>query len=193
MLAKDLLKAGQRGKDILYRLVIGFLAGSEPGFVDAVIHVVVDPAIQLINLPPQFRRVVVARFRAVCVKGGIEHANNIRRFVADDGVVFLIPQHRHGNAPGIVRIGMKIELIEKIVLIELVAGGGRKAIIKGPAALQHQGVNHRYVDKWLKAFQRAQDQRAVRPWAGEGDVEMVAIFLRCKTAFAGRACFAVCG
>jgi len=88
---------------------------------------------------------------------------------------------------------VEIELVEEIVLIELVAGGGGEAIIKGPAALQHQRVNHRHVDKRLKAFQRAQDQGTVRPRAGERDIEMVAIFLGCKTAFARRACFAVRG
>jgi hypothetical protein len=59
MLAEDLFQTLQRRKYRIDRFVIGLLAGGESGFIDAVVDVVVDPAVQLINLRAQRRRVVI--------------------------------------------------------------------------------------------------------------------------------------
>jgi hypothetical protein len=50
MLAQNLLQALQRGEHRIDRFIIGLLAGGEPGFIDAVIDVVVDPTVQRIDI-----------------------------------------------------------------------------------------------------------------------------------------------
>lgn len=89
MLAKDLLQTLQSGKHCINRFIIGLLAGGEPGFIDAVIHIIVDPAVQLINLIAQLRRVVISCAAAQPIEGGIKHADDFRRLIADDGVLLL--------------------------------------------------------------------------------------------------------
>ena len=59
VLAKDLFQTLQRCKYPIDRFVIGLLAGGESGFIDPVVDVVIDPAVQLINLRAQLRRVVI--------------------------------------------------------------------------------------------------------------------------------------
>ena len=49
VLAEDLLQTLKRFKDFSDRFVVGFLAGGKTGLVNAVINVVVNPAVQLID------------------------------------------------------------------------------------------------------------------------------------------------
>ena len=82
-----------------------------------------------------------------------------------------------------MRIGMKIELIEKIMLIQHIAGCVGEIIAKGPAIFQHQRMDNGDRNKRLQPLKFANDQRAVRPRAGERNIQMVAIFFRGKTTF----------
>nr|VUD34640.1 Uncharacterised protein [Raoultella sp. NCTC 9187] len=76
MLAEDLLQAFQRSKYAINGFIISLLAGGEPGFINAVIHAVVNPAVQFIDVLAQCRRVVIAGGCPQPVEGGIEHTNN---------------------------------------------------------------------------------------------------------------------
>ncbi len=141
MLAQDLLETLQRFKHLSDRFVIRFLAGGETGLVDTVVDVVVNPAVQLVNLITQFNRVIISGTSAVRIKCGIEHADDFRRLIADNRLVFLVPQHRHGHATGVMRIGAQIELVQEIVVIQFVAGCRREITVKRPAVFQHQRVD----------------------------------------------------
>ena len=143
MLAQDLLQTLQRFKHLSNRFVIRFLAGGETCLVDTVVDVVVNPAVQLVNFLSQLSRIIISGTGAVRVKGGIEHADDFRRLIADNRLVFLVPQHRHGNAPGVVRIGAQIELVKEIVVVEIVAGRRGEITVKRPAVFQHQRVHDR--------------------------------------------------
>ena len=143
MLAEDLLQALQGSKHVADRFVVRFLTGGKARFVDAVVDVVVDPAVQLVNFLAQLNRVVIPGAGTVRVKRGIEHANDFSGFIADDRLVFLVPQHRHRYASGVVRIGAQIELIQEIVMIKLITRRGREVTVERPAVFQHQRVNHR--------------------------------------------------
>ena len=193
VLAEDLLQTFQRGKYPIDRFVIGLLAGGESGFIDPVVDVVIDPAVQLINLRAQRRRVVISCAGAQSVKGGIQHADDFRRLIADNGLLLLVPQYRHRNAPAVVRIGMQIELIEKFVLVEGIARGCREAIVESPAVFKHQGVDHGDGNKRLKPFQAAQNQGAMRPWTGKRNVQMVTVFFRSESGLAAWARRAIGG
>lgn len=89
MLSKDLFQPLERFKHFCDRFVVGFLAGGKSGFVDAIIHVVVNPAVQLVDFIAQCRRVEITGAGTVRVKRGIEHADDLRGFIADDGLIFL--------------------------------------------------------------------------------------------------------
>lgn len=193
MLAQDLFQAFQRFKHLSDRFVIRFLAGGETGLIDTVIDVVVNPAVQFINFLAQLHRIVISGTGAVRVKRGIEHADDFRRLIADNRLVFLVPQHRHGHAPGVVRIGAQIELVEEIVVIKIVAGRRWEITVKRPAVFQHQRVDHGNRNEGFETFKLAYDQRAVGPRAGEGNIKMITIFLSREAAFAARAWCAVGG
>ncbi|MNC67854.1 hypothetical protein D3C75_1183930 [compost metagenome] len=105
MLAEDLLQAFQRGKHAVYRFVIGILAGSKTGLVHSVVYRVVNPAVERIDLFTQFCRVVISSPCADGVESAVEHADNIGRLIADDGLLLFIPQHWHGNTAAVLRIG----------------------------------------------------------------------------------------
>ena len=99
MLAQNLFQALQRGEHRIDSLIISLLAGGEPGFIDAVIDVVVDPTVQRIDIFAQRGRVVIAGGGAQSVKGGIEHADDFSRLITDDRMLLFIPQNRHLTRP----------------------------------------------------------------------------------------------
>ncbi len=41
-------------------------------------------------------------------------------FVVDDGATFLVPQHRHRDAPGIMRIGEQIDLGQRRLAVDAI-------------------------------------------------------------------------
>src|SRR5437868_3310152 len=79
----------------------------------------------------------------------------------------------------------------QIMGVEDGVGNDAAAFFEAPAAFAHEPVNDGKADGVLEAFEGAHDQRAVRPWAGIGDVEMITPGLRLEAAFAGRAGCAV--
>ena len=117
MLTEDLLQSRQRGEDVFYGIVIGLLAGGKTRFIDAIVNVVINPAVQFVDFIAQFRGIVVPGFCAQRIKRRIEHANNFSGFIADNCMVLFIPQHWHGHATAVMGIGVQVKLIQKFVLI----------------------------------------------------------------------------
>src|SRR5690606_36974277 len=99
--------------------------------------------------------------------------DDLGRFVVDDAARDLVPQHRHGDPPGITGPGLDVDLVQVAGAIDAV-GNGARAVTEPPALGPHVPVDHgqRYVS--LQPLQLAEDERAVRPRAGEGDVEVIA-------------------
>ncbi|MPN32414.1 hypothetical protein SDC9_179892 [bioreactor metagenome] len=117
MLTEDLLQPRQRGKDVFYRVIIGLLTGSEARFIDAIVNVVINPAVQFVDLVAQFWGIVVPGFCPLRIERRIEHANDFSRFITDNRMVLFIPQDRHGDAAAVMGIGVQVKLIQKFVLI----------------------------------------------------------------------------
>ncbi len=57
-----------------------------------------------------------------------------------------------------------------------------RPLVKGPSVAKHAPVDHRQADQGVEPLQRPDDEGAMRPWAGEADIEVVAVSLRDKTA-----------
>ena len=110
------------------------------------------------------------------------------RMISDDSLEtivcsLLVPQHRHRDPAGIGGIGPGVDLVQEVEAVERVAG---RAILgqESPAVLAHVMVHDRDRDDVLELLQLAQDQRAVRPRAGQRNVEMVAAGLGLEAAHA---------
>ena len=67
------------------------------------------------------------------------------------------------------------------------------AALEGPAMLGHVPMDDGDGDHFLQPFQRAEDQRPMRPGAGEGDIEMIAARFGLKAGLAARPRGAVLG
>ena len=88
-------------------------------------------------------------------------------------LVALSHKHRHGNSPCIARLGPGIDLVEKASAVERIRNDTRP-VHERPAVFQHEPVHDREVDHVRKPLELSENQRSMRPWAGERDVEVVA-------------------
>jgi hypothetical protein len=89
---EHLLKLIQSVEDPGYRLLVFCLARSEPGAVDAMIDVVVQPFVQRIDLRPQAFRIEIRRLvEGPAVELRIEHPHDVAGVVADDRRSISIP------------------------------------------------------------------------------------------------------
>ncbi len=105
--------------------------------------------------------------------------------VVDDGRALLVPQHRHGGAPAVARIGQRVELVEVGDAVDRVRHHAL-ARRERPSVLRHQPVRHRQADHALQPLEAAEDERAVGPRAGERHVEVIAAGLGLEAALARR-------
>ncbi len=53
-------------------------------------------------------------------EGVVEHAHDLARLVVDDGVPLRIPEHRHGDAAGVVLLGGAIDLVQVARVVDRV-------------------------------------------------------------------------
>ena len=124
------------------------------------------------------------------VERGIEHADDFRGFVVDDGVPLLVPEHGHAYPAAVMRIGQEIDSAERRLAIDAVdvAPG---SMPNSQPCLAEMRLGHRDRDDVLKLLELAEDEGAGRPRAGERDVEVVAAGFGGESSFAGRAGAAV--
>ena len=80
-----------------------------------------------------------------------------------------VPEHRHGDAAGVIGRIACIQLMQEVSVIQVVATGAVSAI-KRLAIFQHQPAHHGYADQGFEALERAGYQRAMGPWAGQRNV-----------------------
>ena len=89
-------------------------------------------------------------------------------------------------------VGAGIDLPKEVRAEEMVDGCA-VAVVEFPAAGQHQRIDHRYRDQVFELLQLSEDQRAVCPGAGIGDVQVVATGFGLVAGGARRACRSVGG
>src|SRR5690606_42075633 len=85
----------------------------------------------------------------------------------------LVPQDRSRNAAAVVRLRGGVDLVKRPGIVDRV-GDDAGSFCEGPAVLHHKPMNHRYGEQLLQPFQRAQDENAVSPGAGEADIKVIA-------------------
>ena len=83
----------QRLKQLLDRLVIGFLGRGKSTFIDTVVHIVVDPGVVFVDLGLQILGEQLHSgilLRQQFVERGVEHADDLGRFVVDDFIRLFV-------------------------------------------------------------------------------------------------------
>ena len=171
-LSETCLEAIERAEERSHRLVVGLLRAREAALVDAVVDVRVDLALELVDLVAQRLGVEIEADVGEGVELAPEHADDLGRLVVHDPVRLPVEEHRHRHVVGallgeVVHLGEEVEAVQGV---ELGAGGARER----PAALVADGVEDRQADRVLESLQAPDDDRAMRPRAGERDVQVVA-------------------
>ena len=139
--AQQLLQSIQLGKQFIEGLFISALRRGKPGAVHAVVHSRIDPLVQRIDFTAQRSRIEIQVIAGQFIEGAVEHADDFRRFIVDDAFLLVVPQHRHGDAAGVVGGVGGVALVHEVEVIELVAGGA-VGLVEGPAVFQHQEADH---------------------------------------------------
>jgi len=88
-------------------------------------------------------------------------------------VLVFVPQHRHRHPSGVVGLGRQIQLVE---ITRLVQGIGHHpgTGLEAPAVIAHVPVHHRDIDHPLQSLQSTENQSAMGPRTGIGNVKMIA-------------------
>ena len=145
----------------------------EAGFVDAVIDVVVSPVVGFVNLLLQVLRVEVdfaVLFGQEVVEFGVEHADDLARFVTDDGLLLLVVEGWHGEAALVVWVYLEVDVSEVADALDgiwshVLAWQLLVVVYEAPAFLKHLPVNRGVWYDVLEAFQFAGYKCTMRPRA----------------------------
>ncbi len=166
-----MLKLVERGEQFVEGLRVGGLAFGQPAAVDAVVDVVVDEGVDLVDVMPQRRRVEIERGVAEFVELRIQHADDLGRLVVDDRPCLAVPQHRHRCAARVAGLGGGVDLmdVECAVFRREVVEAARI----GPA-LAFRQVAFEERDCRFESLQLAHQHGAVRPRAGRGGHQLIA-------------------
>ena len=168
-------------------LVIGLLPGGEARAIDPVVEVRINAVVHGLDGVAQVLGPVMRVIAGQRVEGAVEHADDLARFVGNDGVPLLVPEDRHRDLAGHVRLGAQVDVAQEPGPEQRVARGPVEVGREGPALVAHDRMNHRNPDMRRKALQFAEDQRPVRPRAGVGDVKVIAPAFRREAALPRRA------
>src|SRR6266511_312255 len=182
---EPLLDLVERDEQRAEGLLISRLRGGETRPIDAVVDVLVDERVDAVDLLPQRWRIIVRAHIGETAERIVEHADDLGRFVVDDGTAFLVPQHRHADTAAVARIGAQIDLGELACAVHGVRSGAG-ARPEAPAVRAVERLDDRHRDHFLEPLERAHDRGTVRPWAGKRHIEMIAVARGGKAAFARR-------
>jgi hypothetical protein len=143
---------------------------SKARFVDTIVDVVVSPLVSFLDLGLQVlgkeNNVLVLVIEQV-VKLGVEHANDLARLVADNGILLGVIKRGHRESAFVVLVHVKVDvtqvseaLVDRVrtnILARLVVLGGGKA----PALLEHFPVNGGVGNDVLEPFEFTNNQSSV--------------------------------
>src|SRR6516165_2379943 len=122
-----------------------------------------------------------ARNASECARRPAEDSDDFRRFVIDDRSALLVPQHRDRNAPGVAWIGKQIDFGKRRFAVYRI-GRATASSTEFPSSFSVERLSDGDGDGRLELLERAEDQGAMRPGAGQGYVEVIAAGFRGKSA-----------
>src|SRR5690606_23723838 len=151
--------------------------------VNAVVDVLVDALVQLVDLGAKGLGIEIDGPRADAVERRVQHADDVRRLVRHHAPALLVVEHGYRDSTGVVGVALRVDLPQRIAA-EARVGALLRAIVEYPALIGPARQRERDRDVLLEPFELAEDQRAMRPRAAERDVQVVAAGLRLEAAFA---------
>src|SRR5215204_3239375 len=184
--SENILPIIQRIEDVGYGIVVHLLLGGEAGAIDAVVDGLVDSVNGLVDLVTQVFGEESGISGGKLFELRVEHAHDLARLIVDDRTGLPVPQHGGGNAPRVARVGLRVDLPQKLSTVYVV-GYNAGLITKCPTVLAHKRPDGREPNNLLQPLQSAHDRRPVCPRACPRDVQMIPARLRRKlTAPVGR-------
>lgn len=182
-LAEVLFQPVERLKQRVEVRFICSLSGREACLIHAVINRMIHPVIHFINLLAQMLRIEAAAelvrlaqvLRQQMVEFRIEHADDLTALIVDDRLGLLIPESRDCEATDVVRVRLAVEVSELREAVQRVLGRTAVTAVEDPAVLCQLKAADDELDERLETLERADEVRAVRPWAAPIDVEHVAV------------------
>ena len=174
----------QRRENRVQITFVRLLRTRKPSLIHPIIDRMINPLIQLINLPPQLlgikpttRSIPLPQLlRHKCIKLTIKHPNNLTTLITHNRLLLLIPQRRHQILALIPSLRLLIQLLQTREAIQRIFRRGTVLPGKQPAVFGEGKVTQDQLDDVFEAFERADEIGAVRPWTPEIDVECVAAF-----------------
>ena len=88
------LKPIERIEQFCYGFFVNLLLGGKTATINAVVKRLIDALVDAVDLGATCRGIIVSMFAGDIVECAIEHADDVRRLVVDDGAGLLVPQHR---------------------------------------------------------------------------------------------------
>ena len=145
-LLEALLHPVQRREQRAVGFLIGSLLCGETAAIDPVVDVLVDIGIDLIDTRPQRIRIEIRGVAGQRIKGAVEHADDVRRFVADDGLLLQVPEQRHRHPAAVIGLGVGVELPVVVIAVVRLRIGAIFVTV-GPTLVQHVRVHHADADQ----------------------------------------------
>ncbi len=112
------LKLIERVEEAQHGSFIGLLRCGESRAIDSVVHVLVDEAIEVVDLFPDAVLIQVNFALGEAIELAVEHAHEIVVGIGDDAMCCRVPQHRNSESPPIVRIGGLVGLAEELKSVD---------------------------------------------------------------------------
>jgi len=176
------IQAGEQG---IEGHLVRLLGGGKTAAIHPIVHCAVDPLIEPIDLLAQRYWIEITVPAAQLIKGAVEHPDDLGRFVAHDGALVLVPEHRHGDPTGVVGIGPGIELVQSFGSLVGIRHHPLRRL-EGPALFAHEPVNDGERDQIAQSLEGADDQGAVSPGAGQRYIKVVAAGFGRKSGLTAR-------
>src|SRR3546814_10132051 len=104
----------------------------------------------------------------------IEYTDNIRRLVINNTSQLFVPQQWYSYPTTIFGVGSGIDLVEISSPIDCL-GDNAGAVLKLPAFVEHEPMDHRPGHEIFEPFQGTHDQPLIRPRASTDHVEVVSV------------------
>ena len=169
----DLVQGLEQGNE---RPLVGLLGACKAAAVNAVVDLVVDPRVDLVDLLGLGRRIEIAVGRAELAEFTVQHLDDLRGLVADDRSLLSIPEHRNRRAPRVRLARHRVEHVERKPAV-----GGHEVVEtfrKPPAVLVAAIVRHGHADDVAQTLEVAHDDRAMGPRAVVGDPQVISTGFR---------------
>src|SRR5262249_12612692 len=145
--------------------LISLLRAGEAAAIDAVVEGRINQRVPLVDLGAQKRRIVIRIVARDAAELAVEHADDLGGLVVDDTLRLFVPQGRHRDLAGIVRIARAISLMQVAKAVDAVglAFGEARILAISPALIFQAGDGMRDGYRAFELLERAEDQRAMRP------------------------------